>query len=82
MKRMSVREANQQFSKCIAEVEGGETIEITKRGTVVAVIAPKRPKRRAHPRTRADDELFWLMDNAPKLGIKKWDRDELYDRDE
>ena len=45
MREMSVREANQNFSKVISAAEKGETIIITKNGTPVARISPQPPDR-------------------------------------
>jgi prevent-host-death family protein len=40
MREMSIREANQNFSRIIALAEAGETIIITKNGKRVATLAP------------------------------------------
>jgi prevent-host-death family protein len=45
MREISVREANQNFSKLIAAVEHGETIVITKNGRPVARIGPQSADR-------------------------------------
>lgn len=41
MRSMSVREANQNFSRLVAEVEKGETVLITKNGRTVAQVRPQ-----------------------------------------
>ncbi len=41
MKFVGAREANQKFSKLLAEVEKGEVFVITKRGYPVALFVPK-----------------------------------------
>ena len=41
MIRMSVRDANQNFSKMLSEVERGETVLITKNGKTVAEVRPR-----------------------------------------
>ena len=53
MREMSVREANQNFSRLIAEVERGETVIITKNGRAVAKVAPQPADRRDDPEWRA-----------------------------
>ena len=40
MKTLTAREANQNFSKVLAEVEQGETVLITKNGKTVAELRP------------------------------------------
>lgn len=44
MREMSVREANQNFSRLIAEVEKGRSVTITKNGRPVAKVSPQRPR--------------------------------------
>ncbi len=53
MREISVREANQNFSRVIADAENGETIIITKHGVLVASIVPQPADRSADPRWRA-----------------------------
>lgn len=43
MKRIGVRELNQQTSRVIERVRQGETLEITERGQVVARLVPAVP---------------------------------------
>jgi antitoxin (DNA-binding transcriptional repressor) of toxin-antitoxin stability system len=78
MKRLSVREVNQQFSRCIVAVEAGEKIAVTKRGKVVALIVPATT---AQVRRPGASELERLMREAKPLGIERWRRDAIYDRD-
>ena len=40
MRRVSLREANQNFSSCVAEVEAGESLILLRRGKPVARIIP------------------------------------------
>ena len=49
----SVREANQNFSKLISEVEDGETVLITKNGRTVAEVRPVPEDRMADPTWRS-----------------------------
>jgi prevent-host-death family protein len=79
-KTITLREANQAFSRCIREVEAGEEITITRRGEPVARIVPIRRQRvltpeqeAARSRTRARMEQGW------HLGGGRINRDELYD---
>jgi prevent-host-death family protein len=53
MREMSVREANQNFSRLIAEVERGETVIITKNGRAVAQVRPQPADRMDDPEWRA-----------------------------
>lgn len=49
MRKMTVREANQNFSQLIAAAERGEVIVITKNGVPVARVAPELADRTADP---------------------------------
>ena len=53
MREMSVREANQNFSKLISAAEKGETIIITKNGMPVARISPQPRDRVSDPQWQA-----------------------------
>jgi prevent-host-death family protein len=53
VREMSVREANQNFSRLIAEVEKGETVIITKNGRAVAKVGPQPADLRDDPEWRA-----------------------------
>ena len=53
MREMTVRQANQNFSKVIAEAERGETILITKNGKPVAKISPQTRGRTDDPEWQA-----------------------------
>lgn len=53
MREISVREANQNFSRLIAEVEKGQSIIITKNGRPVAKVSPQPADRRDDPEWRA-----------------------------
>jgi prevent-host-death family protein len=79
-KTITLREANQAFSRCIREVEAGEEITITRRGEPVARLIPMRRNRVLTPeqeaalvRTRKRMEKGW------HLGGVRVNRDELYD---
>lgn len=76
---ISLRQANQKFSRYIEAVERGEEFVVTRRGKPVAVIspAPRRGVRRLNPVQKS--ALKRLFASARPLGIKKWRRDELYE---
>jgi prevent-host-death family protein len=52
MRTVTVREANQTFSRIVAEVEKGETILITKNGRTVAELRPRTDDPRQDPAWR------------------------------
>lgn len=60
LRTLSARDANQQFSKLLAEVAAGETVVITRRGVPVARLVPEPApdgRRRLTPeQERALDE--------------------------
>jgi len=49
MRRVSVRELQQQLRRVLDLVQRGETIEITKRNKVVARLSPMRAERKPAP---------------------------------
>lgn len=80
MRVIGLREANQNFSKVIAEVEAGETIVITRQGKRVARISPERARstlsskqRRALERLRAGMRKGFVFGSRPA-------RDSLHER--
>ena len=79
-KTVTLREANQAFSRIIREVEAGEEITITRNGEPVARLVPVRRERVLTPeqqaaRTRARMEEGW------DLGVDHpLDRDSLHER--
>lgn len=76
---ISLRQANQNFSRYIEAVERGEEFVVTRRGKPVAVLspAPRRGVRRLTPAQKS--ALQRLFARARPLGIRKWRRDELYE---
>jgi prevent-host-death family protein len=67
----SVREANQNFSKRISEVERGETVVITKNGRQVAEVRPIRENRMDDPVWRAAYvRMMERLENKPDYGIE------------
>jgi prevent-host-death family protein len=81
-KTITLREANQAFSRCIREVEAGEDFVVTRNGRPVARILPVSQKRvltteqqAARARARA------IMEEGWDLGIEyPLDRDALHER--
>jgi prevent-host-death family protein len=81
-KTITLREANQAFSRVVREVEAGEEFTITRNGEPVARLVPVRRERvltpeqeaaRARTRARARMEQGW------HLGGERFNRDEIYD---
>jgi prevent-host-death family protein len=61
MKTMNARDANQNFSKVLAEVERGETVLITKNGKTVAELRPRADDPREDPVWRANFERMMAL---------------------
>ena len=84
MAEIGAREANQQFSKLLARVEGGEEVVITMRGKPVAKMVPATAAdRAAAEREQQLEELLREMREKALQGgkVADWTRDELYERD-
>jgi prevent-host-death family protein len=65
----SIREANQNFSKLIMEVEKGETVVITKNGRQVAEVRPLSGSRMDDPVWRKGYErMVAMLDAKPGTG--------------
>jgi prevent-host-death family protein len=81
-KTITLREANQAFSRCIREVEAGEEITITRRGQPIAQIVPVRHKRvLTRDQEKALDQALKIMEEGWDLGIEHpLDRDALHAR--
>lgn len=80
MRRVSLREANQNFSSCIAEVEGGERLVLLRRGTPVAEIIPYLKKRVDPEREAALRDFLAIMDEGIPMGGVPLTRDEMHER--
>ena len=82
MKTITAREANQRFSKLLADVESGEEITITKHGKPVAVLSPYRAPEMTPERKAAIERAIALT----KKGLpwpddfKMPTRDEMHER--
>lgn len=71
MREMTIREANQNFSKVIAAAEQGETIIITKNGKPVAKISPQPYDRTQDPEWQAAyKDLVESLRNKPATGFR------------
>jgi prevent-host-death family protein len=82
MKTVSAREANQEFSALLSQVENGEEILITKRGRPVAVLGPYRPTLMTAERQRAIHRAIKIMARGLPWGnaLQRSKRDEMHDR--
>jgi prevent-host-death family protein len=80
MKTVSARDANQHFSKLLADVEAGEEVVITRRGRPVARMIATRTKLSPEQRAKALAELNKIMDRGYRLGGKPMTRDEMHER--
>jgi prevent-host-death family protein len=78
MKHVSARQANQDFSKLLAEAAAGEEIVITRRGVAVAKLGPVGPEEVSGDRRAAVERLCGALDLA--LGNVRFNRDELHER--
>lgn len=71
MRTVAARDANQSFSKLLAEAEQGETILITKNGKTVAELRPRADDPRDDPEWRAAFErMVALMEATPETGYR------------
>ncbi len=84
MREVSVREANQNFSKVIAEAEAGETILITKNGRIVAKISPMPADLRDDPEWRAAHQelVEHLKRPRPSIPVGEITEADKYDDDQ
>jgi prevent-host-death family protein len=81
MRRVSLREANQNFSSCVAEVEAGESLILVRRGKPVARIVPFSEEEPRDPKHEAAvKKLAAFLKEGLDLGGIKVKREELYDR--
>lgn len=84
LRPVSLKDANQQFSRLIREVEDGEGFVITRRGRPVARILPHEDDRTRDPVWVAAYERMKsrLRAGAALGGLRIEDRDALHDRHE
>jgi prevent-host-death family protein len=81
-KTISLREANQAFSRCIRAVEAGEEFTITRNGEPVARLVPVPHKRVLSPEQEAAlARALEIMREGLDLGIEHpLDRDAIHER--
>ena len=65
MERIGVRELRQNASKYLARVKAGETVEVTERGTLVALLVPPNPVATAVERLIAEGKLLPSESGGP-----------------
>lgn len=58
MERIGVRELRQNASKYLQRVKAGETVEVTERGQLVALLVPPSPALTARDRLIAEGKLL------------------------
>jgi prevent-host-death family protein len=87
MKQITLREANQGFSRLVREVEEtGEGVLVLRNGKPAVEIVPSREKRPARKLTldqeRAIAQFLKAARTKPgsSAGLKRWTRDELHER--
>jgi prevent-host-death family protein len=79
-KTISLREANQSFSRCVREVEAGEEFVITRHGRAVARLSPIPGRRVLPPEQQAARErALARMKKGSPLGIGRFNREEVYE---
>jgi prevent-host-death family protein len=79
-KTVTLREANQAFSRVIREVEAGEEFTITRNGKPVARLIPARRERVLTPEQEAAlARALAIMREGWEIGAGPLNRDELYD---
>ncbi len=79
MRKVSAREANQAFSKLLAEVAEGEEVIITRRGKPVARLSPV-PQDGDREREEAIKRMIARMKRGVPLGDVRMTRDEMHER--
>ncbi len=78
---VSLREANQHFSRSIDAVQEGNEIIITRRDKPVARLIPANEKRALSSEQRtARKRALTRMRHGYRLGGLRIDRDEIYER--
>ena len=68
MERIGVRELRQHASRYLERVKSGETVEVTERGQLVALLVPPNPSRGARERLIAEGRL------VPSSGVLRLPR--------
>ncbi|HEY2048615.1 MAG TPA: type II toxin-antitoxin system prevent-host-death family antitoxin [Caulobacteraceae bacterium] len=71
MRIVTAREANQNFSRLLTEVEAGETVVVTKHGRAVAELRPRSDDRTKDPVWRAAyEKMIQHMRETPETGYR------------
>jgi len=78
-KAVSAAAANRDFSRLLREVRDGKSFVITSHGKPVAKIVPFVAQDRV--RRAAKAALLAHLRAQPSINIRRWTRDELYERD-
>ncbi len=80
-KTTTLREANQNFARCVREVEAGEEIVITRNGEPVVRMSPARTQRVLTPGQEAAwERIKAAMERGWDLHAGPLDRDSLHER--
>ena len=80
-KTVTLTDANEDFVRCIREVEAGEDVVITRDGTPVARISPISTQRVLTPKQQAAwERLKAAMERGWDIGAGPLDRDALHER--
>jgi prevent-host-death family protein len=80
-KTVTLRDANQQFARCIREVEAGEEFVITRNGRPVARLMPVTKHRVLTAQQQAAwERLQEAMEEGWDIGAGPLDRDALHER--
>ena len=80
-KIVTLRDANQQFARCIREVEAGEEFVITRNGRPVARLTPVAKHRVLTAQQQAAwERLQAAMEEGWDIGAGPLDRDALHER--
>lgn len=79
-KTITLREANQSFSRCVRDVEAGEEFVITRNGRPVARLSPLDNHRMLTPKqAAARARALAKMRKGSPIGSGGFDRHEIYD---
>jgi antitoxin (DNA-binding transcriptional repressor) of toxin-antitoxin stability system len=87
MKQLTLREANQGFSRLVREIEAtGEGVLVLRNGKPAVEIVPTREKRPARRLTAAQEKAIAAFLKAASAkpgnstGERRWTRDSLHER--
>lgn len=75
VRAISASEANQNFSRLLRDVQGGESFVILSRGRAVARLGPVDE---AAATSQAVDDLLAYLATQPRRTAGEWTRDDLY----